>query len=114
MPGTYYVTLTYGHATQKQPFVVKLDPTLQTTQAQLQQRFDLLMRIHDALNRLDINLNKAIAARAALERRWPRAADWRMVRCATASVLESERLGDSRRPGLELSRLRPHTVGHDL
>jgi hypothetical protein len=48
--------------------VVKLDPSLPTTQAELQQRFDLLMRIHDALNRLDTNLNRAIAARDALQK----------------------------------------------
>jgi len=68
LPGTYYVTLTYGGTTQKQSFVVKLDPTLHTTEAQMQQRFDLLMRIHDALNGLDSNLNQAIDARAALEK----------------------------------------------
>ncbi|HEV2388519.1 MAG TPA: hypothetical protein VGS20_14835, partial [Candidatus Acidoferrales bacterium] len=60
--------LTYGDTTEKQPFVVKLDPRLQTTQAELQQRFDLLMRIHDALNRLDTNANQAIDARDALEK----------------------------------------------
>ncbi|MDE3135554.1 MAG: glycosyl hydrolase [Acidobacteriota bacterium] len=68
VPGTYNVTLTYGDTTQKQPFVVKLDPRLPTTQAELQQRFDLLMRIHDAVNRLDTNLNQAIVARDALEK----------------------------------------------
>jgi photosystem II stability/assembly factor-like uncharacterized protein len=68
VPGTYYVTLTYGATTLKQPFTVKLDPRLQTTQAELQQRFDLLMRIHDALNRLDTNLNQAIDARDTLEK----------------------------------------------
>jgi photosystem II stability/assembly factor-like uncharacterized protein len=68
VPGTYYVTLTYGRTTQKQPFVVKLDPQLPATQAELQQRFDLLMRIHDALNGLDTNLNQAIDARDALEK----------------------------------------------
>jgi photosystem II stability/assembly factor-like uncharacterized protein len=66
VPGTYYVTLTYGQTTQKQSFVIKLDPQLPTTQAELQQRFDLLMRIHDALNGLDTNLNQAIDARDAL------------------------------------------------
>ena len=66
VPGTYYATLSYGSATQKRPFVVRLDPSLRTTQAQLQQRFDLLMRIHGALNRLDVNLNRAIDARSAL------------------------------------------------
>jgi photosystem II stability/assembly factor-like uncharacterized protein len=68
LPGTYYATLTYGHATQKRRFAVKLDPALQTTQAQLQQRFDLLMRIHDALSRLDSHLNQAIDSRGALEK----------------------------------------------
>lgn len=68
VPGTYYATLTYGQTTQKQPFVVKLDPRLQTSQAELQQRFDLLMRIHDALIRLDTNLNQAIDARDALQK----------------------------------------------
>ena len=68
VPGTYYVTLTYGGATQKQPFEVKLDPRLQTTQAELQQRFDLLMQVHDALNELDTNLNQAIDARDALQK----------------------------------------------
>ena len=68
MPGTYYAVLSYANTTQKQPFVVKLDPTLQTTRAELQQRFDLLMRIHAALNSLDINLNRALAARGALQK----------------------------------------------
>jgi photosystem II stability/assembly factor-like uncharacterized protein len=68
MPGTYYATLTYGDATQKQPFVVELDPTLHTTQAGLQQRFELLLRIHAALNRLDGHLNQAIEDRDALRK----------------------------------------------
>jgi photosystem II stability/assembly factor-like uncharacterized protein len=68
LPGTYYVTLTYGHTTQKQAFAVTLDPQLQTTHAGLQQRFDMLMRIHDALNRLDTGLNEAIDARDALQK----------------------------------------------
>ena len=69
VPGTYNVTLTYGdHATQTQTFLVRLDPTLKTTQAQLQKRFELLMRIHEALNRLDTNLNRAIDTRDALRK----------------------------------------------
>ena len=68
MPGTYDVKLTYGRFTKEQPFVVKLDPSLQTTQAQLQERFDLLKRIQTAGNQLDINLNQAIDARSALSR----------------------------------------------
>ena len=67
VPGTYRVTLTYGDSTQEQSFEVKLDPNLNTTQAELKQRFDLLMKIHDAVNELDTNLNRAIAARDSLQ-----------------------------------------------
>ncbi|HEX3844881.1 MAG TPA: hypothetical protein VHV80_10995 [Steroidobacteraceae bacterium] len=75
LPGTYYATLTYGHVEQKQPFEVKLDPGVATPQADLQQRFALLMRIQDALNRLDGNLNQAIAARDALQKNGPSGQD---------------------------------------
>ena len=68
VPGTYNVTLTYGGTTQKQPFVIKLDPRLQTSQAALQQRFALLMRLHDAVNSLDTTLNRAIDARDSLQK----------------------------------------------
>jgi photosystem II stability/assembly factor-like uncharacterized protein len=68
MPGTYYAVLSYGGTTQQQPFVVKLDPNLSTPQAGLQQRFDLLLRIQSAINRLDIALNQATAARAQLQK----------------------------------------------
>lgn len=68
VPGTYDVTLTYDGVAQTQPVVVALDPRLHTTQAELQQRFDLLMRLHDAVNELDTNLNQAIDARDALQK----------------------------------------------
>ena len=68
MPGTYYAVLTYRNTTQKQPFVVKLDPNLSTTTAELQQRFDLLMQIYNTIDRLNTNLNQAIDARSALEK----------------------------------------------
>ncbi len=67
VPAMYYAVLTYGGHTQKQPFMVKLDPRLSTTQAGLQQRFDLLMQIQAAINRLDITLNQATADRSRLE-----------------------------------------------
>jgi photosystem II stability/assembly factor-like uncharacterized protein len=68
LPGTYTVTLTYNGATQNQSFEVKLDPRLQTTQAELQQRFDVLMQVHEALNQMDTKLNEAIDARDALQK----------------------------------------------
>ncbi|MGH9477215.1 MAG: glycosyl hydrolase [Terriglobales bacterium] len=68
VPGTYNVALSYGGQTSNQSFEVTLDPRMHTSQAELQQRFDLLMRIHKALNELDTNLNQAIDARAALNK----------------------------------------------
>ncbi len=69
VPGTYYVALTYdGQTTPKQAFTVTLDPRWHSTQADLEQQFDLLMRLHRAVNQLDVNLNKAIDARAALRK----------------------------------------------
>jgi hypothetical protein len=68
VPGTYKVTLSYGNTTQTQPVEIKLDPRLHTTPAELQARFALLMRLHDAVNRLDTNLNAAIGARDSLQK----------------------------------------------
>ena len=67
VPGMYYAVLTYGGNTRKQPFIIKLDPRLSTTQADLQQRFNLLMNIQGAMNRLDSAINQATAARRALK-----------------------------------------------
>lgn len=67
MPGKYYAVLSYGHATQKQWFDIKLDPRLDTPQAGLQERFDLLMRIHDATNNLSKQLNQATDTRSELQ-----------------------------------------------
>lgn len=66
VPGTYYAVLSYDGHTQRQRFTVKLDPRLHTSQAALKQRFDLMMRIHRALNRLDTTLNHALTTRHAL------------------------------------------------
>jgi photosystem II stability/assembly factor-like uncharacterized protein len=68
LPGTYVVTLTYDGAMQKQSFEVTLDPRLHTTTAELQQRFDLLMQLHNSLNELDTELNQAIDTRDALQK----------------------------------------------
>jgi len=68
LPGTYYAALSYRGTTLKQPFTVKLDPRLTTTSAELKERFDLLMRVHDTMNKLDTSLNNAIDARDALQK----------------------------------------------
>jgi hypothetical protein len=68
VPGTYKVTLSYGGKTQSQAVVIKLDPRLHTTAAELQSRFALLMRLHDAVDHLDVNLNRAISVRDSLQK----------------------------------------------
>ncbi|HEX7326607.1 MAG TPA: hypothetical protein VF292_14855 [Rhodanobacteraceae bacterium] len=68
LPGTYYAVLKYAGHTEKQPFVIKLDPRLNTTPAELQQRFALSMQIHESLNQLDTAINSAIAMRATVEK----------------------------------------------
>jgi hypothetical protein len=67
LPGTYNVALEYAGKTEQQTVEVKLDPRLDTTPAGLQQRFDALMQVHDAMNRLNTSLNAAIDARTALQ-----------------------------------------------
>lgn len=67
VPGTYDVTLHADGITRKAPFVIRLDPRLKTTQAQLVMRFRLLMRLNHAVNRLDITLNRAIDTRNQLQ-----------------------------------------------
>jgi photosystem II stability/assembly factor-like uncharacterized protein len=68
LPGTYTVALEYAGKTEQQTVEVKLDPRLDTTPAGLQQRFDALMQVHDAMNRLNTSLNAALDARTALEK----------------------------------------------
>lgn len=67
VPGTYYAVLSYGDSTQQQAFSIKLDPRIHTSQVELQQRFDILMQIHNSLGTLDTALNHAIDARSALQ-----------------------------------------------
>lgn len=68
IPGTYDATLSYGGATLKQPFKVRLDPRIPTTQQQLQQRFALLMKIRGTVDRLDAQVNQAIDTRSKLQK----------------------------------------------
>lgn len=67
VPGHYQAVLQYGSTTQKQPFEVRLDPRLETTQEQMQDRFNLLMQISDTLTAMDTRLNEAIDMRSRLQ-----------------------------------------------
>ncbi|MEO8746760.1 MAG: hypothetical protein ABI379_03765, partial [Rhodanobacter sp.] len=67
VPGTYHVVLEYAGKTERQPFEVKLDPRLDTSEVALQERFDLLMQVHDVTGKLNTSLNAAIEARNGLQ-----------------------------------------------
>ncbi|MGH8279488.1 MAG: WD40/YVTN/BNR-like repeat-containing protein [Gammaproteobacteria bacterium] len=68
VPGTYYAVLDYNGTALKEPFVIKLDPRLSTTQEQLQARNDLLLKINDTLNTLNMVINQATNARSRLQK----------------------------------------------
>ncbi len=65
-PGRYTAVLEYNGHTVRQAFAVALDPRLHTTDAAMQQSLALQLRIHAAVDRLDRNINQAIAVRHQL------------------------------------------------
>jgi photosystem II stability/assembly factor-like uncharacterized protein len=68
VPGTYGVTLQYGGGKTEAKLQVALDPRLEASQADLQARWALEMKIHDALDALDQTINQAIDARERIEK----------------------------------------------
>jgi len=68
VPGTYYAVLQYGDHVERQPFTVKLDPRLATTQAELQARQKLLFNITGELNQIATEVNPALAIQQKLEK----------------------------------------------
>jgi photosystem II stability/assembly factor-like uncharacterized protein len=58
MPGKYQVRLTVNGKSQTVPMELKLDPRVNTSQADLQKEFDLLMQIRDQLSRVYDTVNQ--------------------------------------------------------
>jgi photosystem II stability/assembly factor-like uncharacterized protein len=74
VPGNYQVRLAVDGQTQTAPIEVKLDPRVQTAQAELEKQFNLLIRIREQLNRVYTAVNQIEDVRAqteALKRRLP-------------------------------------------
>jgi photosystem II stability/assembly factor-like uncharacterized protein len=74
VPGNYQVRLAVDGQTQTAPIEVKLDPRLRTTQAELEQQFQLQMKIREQLNRIYAAVNQIEDVRAqteGLKRRLP-------------------------------------------
>ncbi len=69
IPGTYTVALTYGGTTATAPLAVTLDPRLHPGAGALAARLALERKIHRTLDRLDRQINAALAVRDALAQR---------------------------------------------
>ena len=66
VPGTYSVVLQYGEQKIAQRLVVKLDPRLHATEADLAARFALEMKIHATMDEMDKAVILAMGARALM------------------------------------------------
>jgi len=50
LPGTYKVRMTVNGKTEEKPLTVRIDPTLQVTRAELQEQYDMGIRLRDMMN----------------------------------------------------------------
>ncbi|HVB55259.1 MAG TPA: hypothetical protein VNE63_02365 [Candidatus Acidoferrales bacterium] len=66
LPGNYTVRLTVEGKTLTQPLVVKMDPEVKTSEADLARQFDLVMQIRKRLNDLITTANQIHALRQRL------------------------------------------------
>ena len=74
VPGRYQVRLTVGTETQNAPFDLKLDPRVNVSQADLEQQFNLIAKVHERLNQVYDAVNQIQDVRsqvAGLKRRLP-------------------------------------------
>ncbi len=67
LPGSYQVRLTVNGKTRTATSEVKLDPRLHTTQAELEQQFQMQMQIREQLNRIYAAVNQIEEVRAQTE-----------------------------------------------
>jgi photosystem II stability/assembly factor-like uncharacterized protein len=67
LPGSYTLKLTVAGKSQTVPLVVKLDPRVKASQADLQNRFDLQMKVRDDIEELHTSVNQLRGVRSQLE-----------------------------------------------
>jgi hypothetical protein len=80
VPGKYKVKLTVGDQSMTQSFVVKLDPRIEASQADLQAEFDLLSQIHAKQNRTAKAVNKILAAKKQINNYLDKLADYPQIK----------------------------------
>jgi photosystem II stability/assembly factor-like uncharacterized protein len=67
LPGTYTLKLTVARKSQTVPLEIKLDPRVKVSQADLQKRFDLQMKVRDDIEELHTSVNQLRGVRSQLE-----------------------------------------------
>jgi photosystem II stability/assembly factor-like uncharacterized protein len=91
-PGQYQVRLTVGSESQVVPLELKLDPRVKVSQADLAAQFNLLVQIHEELNRVYDAVNQIQDVRsqvAGLKRRLPENASTKAI-ASSADDLEKK------------------------
>ena len=74
VPGTYKVRLTVGKWSHTECLEVKKDPRLETTQAELQEQFDLLVKVRDKITETQKSVTKIMSVREQINNKAKRAA----------------------------------------
>jgi photosystem II stability/assembly factor-like uncharacterized protein len=67
LPGTYTLKLTVAGKSQTVPLEIKLDPRVKVSQADLQKRFELQMKVRDDIEELHTSVNQLRGVRSQLE-----------------------------------------------
>jgi photosystem II stability/assembly factor-like uncharacterized protein len=92
VPGQYQVRLTAGAWSQAAPLELKLDPRVNVSQEDLAKQFNMLMQIHEELNRVYDAVNQIQDVRsqvAGLKRRLPENASVKTI-ASSADALEKK------------------------
>jgi photosystem II stability/assembly factor-like uncharacterized protein len=92
VPGQYQVRLTAGAWSQTAPLELKLDPRVNVSQEDLAKQFNMLMQIHEELNRVYDAVNQIQDVRsqvAGLKRRLPENASVKTI-ASSADALEKK------------------------
>lgn len=87
-PGAYQVVLTVGETSQQAPFEIRIDPSLQVSQADLDAQFALWQQITDKISETHAGINKVRKIRRQLDGWIERAAENQQIVDAARAIHE--------------------------
>ncbi|MCC6318898.1 MAG: glycosyl hydrolase [Gemmatimonadaceae bacterium] len=110
LPGQYAIRLTVGGDVQEQPLTVRIDPTSQTTLAELQQQFEQATRLNAVIaNIIDAERN-LVAFKGQVDERRTTGREMRGDAAREMSAAAGEEIGKLDSVRLQLTRPRPDAV----